>query len=80
MLLSNAFVWRFLIKGMHSSDQSALVPTLISTASNFCLSGLLGCFIFAEKTNLVWWTGAIMIIIGVYFVMSDNEQKNVKKE
>lgn len=80
MLLSNAFVWRFLIKGMHSNDQSTLVPTLISTASNFCLSGLLGCLIFEEKTDLIWWLGAVMIMTGVYFVMSDNEDKNIKKE
>lgn len=38
---------------------------------------MLGYLIFKEQTNVIWWTGAIMIGAGFYFVMSDEvEQKN----
>lgn len=72
MLMANAFVWRFLIRALHENHQSALIPTLISTSFNFFISALLGILIFSEKTNLIWWIGALMIITGLYLVMSDN--------
>lgn len=81
MLISNALVWRYFVKGLHSSDSSTLVPTVISTASNFIVSALLGSLIFAEKTSLTWWIGAVMILSGLFCIVSEDEKKlQAKKE
>jgi len=75
MLASNAMVWRYFVKGLHSTDASTLVPTVISTASNFIISGLLGFLIFNEATNVMWWLGALMIMSGFYCILSEDERK-----
>ena len=69
------------MKGLHTNDESALVPTMISTAANFCLSGLLGFIIFSEKTNSLWWLGLIMVLAGLYLIVSDKDlSKDNKKD
>lgn len=73
------------MRGFHSNDESALVPTMISTATNFCLSGLFGCMIFNEKTTLLWWLGLMMVLSGMYLIIDKNspkeeEEDNNKKE
>lgn len=79
MLISNAMVWRYFVKGLHATDASALVPTVISTASNFIVSGLLGCLIFQETTNLLWWIGVLMVLSGLYCIVSEDEDRNESK-
>lgn len=79
MLTSNALVWRYFVKGLHSTNSSTLVPTVVSTASNFIISALLGTLVFAERTNTIWWVGAVMIIAGLYFIISEDEQTEVDK-
>lgn len=74
MLISNAMVWRYFVKGLHSSNASTLVPTVISTASNFIVSALLGCLIFNENTNTTWWIGAVMIMSGLFCIISEEEK------
>jgi drug/metabolite transporter (DMT)-like permease len=76
MLISNALVWRFFVRGLHTNDESALIPTIISTAANFCVSGLCGCIIFHETTSLMWWIGAIMIFCGLYLVISEKSSSS----
>lgn len=75
MLVSNAMVWRYFVKGLHSSDDSTLVPTVISTASNFIISGVVGGLIFRESTNFVWWIGALMVLSGLFCIISEDEKK-----
>lgn len=80
MLISNAMVWRYFVKGLHSTSASTLVPTTLATASNFLISALLGTLVFAEKTNATWWIGAGMIIAGLYCIISQDEHVEVKKK
>lgn len=79
MLISNAMVWRFLVKGFHSNDSSTLVPTVVATAANFIISGILGKLVFSESTNLLWCVGAGMILVGLYCIISDEEVEKDKK-
>ena len=80
MIASNAFVWRFFVRSLHANDESALIPTIISTAANFCLSGMLGFLIFQEATSLIWWIGVSMVLSGFYLVISDTSiPTNLKK-
>jgi len=79
MLVSNAMVWRYFVKGLHSSDSSTLVPTVVSTASNFIISGILGCLILRETTNFMWWIGALMVMSGLFCIISEDEKKQENK-
>jgi len=80
VIISNALVWRFFVKGLHNNNESALVPTMISTAANFCLSGLFGFIIFNEKANSLWWLGLIMVLAGLYLIVSDKNLSEVRDE
>lgn len=79
MLIANAMVWRYFVKGLHSHDGSTLVTTAISTASNFISSGVLSMIIFDEATNYVKVMGIGVSLIGLYFIMSEDE-KSKKSE
>lgn len=80
MLISNAMVWRYFVKGLHSNDSSTLVPTVISTASNFIVSGFLGSLVFKEDVNMLWLIGAIMIFSGLYCIISEEEMLDETKK
>ena len=80
MLISNAMVWRYFVKGLHSTDSSTLVPTVISTASNFIVSAVLGAIVFKEPTNWLWWVGATMIVSGLYLIVSEDEKVEKKMQ
>lgn len=66
------------MKGLHSSASSVLVPTVISTASNFIAAAILGVAFFKEPTNFLWWIGSLMIVSGLYFIVSENEKSDKK--
>jgi uncharacterized membrane protein len=80
MLISNAMVWRYFVKGLHSTESSTLVPTVISTASNFMISGFLGTIVFQEPTNFTWWMGAMMIFAGLFCIISEEEKVEDKNK
>lgn len=79
MLISNAMVWRYFVKGLHSNDSSTLVPTVVSTAANFIISGILGKLVFSESTNLLWCIGAGLVLLGLYCIISEDEHDKDKK-
>lgn len=80
MIISNALVWRYFVRGLHSTDSnSTLIPTVISTATNFCTSAILGCIIFQESINSWWWIGALMVISGLYLVVAEDEHNEKNK-
>lgn len=70
MLLSNAMVWTFFVRALHSSGGS-LVATVCSAATNYGLSALLGCAVFGETTSLLWWTGASLVVAGLVLIGTD---------
>lgn len=68
-------VWRFFVRGLHTNDESALVPIMISSAANFLLSGLIGLLVFNEAINILWCTGLLMVLLGLYLIVSDQKSK-----
>lgn len=77
MLMSNAMVWRYFVKGLHSSDDSTLVPTVIATASNFILSTLIGCLVFNENASFI---GSALIFLGLVCIISEDRQQAIKEQ
>lgn len=70
MLLSNAMVWTFFVRALHSAGGS-LVATVTSASTNYALSALLGCLVFGERTSLVWWSGTGLVIAGLVLIGTD---------
>lgn len=70
MLVCNAFVWTFFVKSLHQKGGS-IIATVTSTSTNYCLSAIIGCLIFNEKTTALWWLGTFFVIAGLVFISFD---------
>ncbi|XP_059472466.1 uncharacterized protein LOC132194893 [Neocloeon triangulifer] len=78
MIACNASVWSFYVRALQHSN-SSLPATVISTATNYIVSALLGVFLFGEKTGLLWWTGTSLVIFGLAIIAKKEEVIVVKK-
>ncbi|XP_038112656.1 transmembrane protein 42 [Culex quinquefasciatus] len=78
MVLLNACVWRFFVKALHA-DGGTLVAALVSAATNYTASALLGWFIFDERTSFLWWIGTALVLAGLLLIVNDDEQTKKKQ-
>eukprot|EP01134_Creolimax_fragrantissima_P004937 CFRG4937T1 len=69
IVLSQTLMWYFFSKSLVICD-SALEATVTNSAASFCLSGVLGIFIFGENISTTWWFGLAQILVGVYMINS----------
>ncbi|XP_070574659.1 transmembrane protein 42-like [Ptychodera flava] len=67
IFLFNAMMWTLFVKSLRKCS-SSLEATLINTATNFFVSGVMGQMLFGETMSLLWWFGASLIVIGLLFV------------
>ncbi|XP_022122203.2 uncharacterized protein LOC110998072 [Pieris rapae] len=67
MVMVNTWSLRHYMRSLDAA-LTTVVPTVISSASSYVLSGLIGIFLFNEATSLKWWIGAILIIIGLVLI------------
>ncbi|KAF9363516.1 hypothetical protein BGX34_003913 [Mortierella sp. NVP85] len=81
IFICNAAMWTLFTKALNRSKSSATV-TVINSASNFCLTAVLGYALFSEPLALQWWFGASLIVIGSVLVSSNEtgDAKHEKKE
>ncbi|ETV85874.1 hypothetical protein H257_02421 [Aphanomyces astaci] len=63
MLLSNAVMLSFFVRGLHETD--SLTATITSSAANFVVTALVGYLVFHEQLPLQWWVGASVILFGM---------------
>ncbi|XP_046397108.1 uncharacterized protein LOC124164002 [Ischnura elegans] len=77
MIACNTAGLTFYVKALKSS-KSTLPATLTSTSTSFILSAVLGALMFGETTSLLWWMGAVMVVIGLLLV--SGEKDLAKKE
>ncbi|XP_075224602.1 transmembrane protein 42 isoform X2 [Lycorma delicatula] len=75
MLTSNAAVWTYYVKALQASSTS-LVPTIISTASNYIVSALAGFLIFKEQLSFLWCCGMFLVISGLALVTESECKEN----
>ncbi|KAF9985644.1 hypothetical protein BGZ65_010286 [Modicella reniformis] len=78
IFICNAAMWTLFTKALNRSKSSATV-TVINSASNFCLTAMLGYALFSEPLALQWWFGASLIVIGSVLVSSD-ETSDISKQ
>uniref|UniRef100_A0AAG5DLV9 EamA domain-containing protein n=1 Tax=Anopheles atroparvus TaxID=41427 RepID=A0AAG5DLV9_ANOAO len=76
MISLNACVWRFFVKALHTGSGSSLVASLVSAATNYVTSAILGWVIFEEHTSMLWWLGTTLVLIGLLLIISGTEQED----
>ncbi|PKK64636.1 hypothetical protein RhiirC2_666035, partial [Rhizophagus irregularis] len=67
IFICNALMWTFFTKALNKSS-SSLQVTVLNSATNFCMTAILGNIIFGETLSLQWWFGASLIVIGTLLV------------
>ncbi|KAK8811410.1 hypothetical protein WA158_003144 [Blastocystis sp. Blastoise] len=71
-ILLSSLSMTFYVKSM--GIIGSLTATVISTGLNFVLSGIAGWFIYNEKLTLTWLSGGAIMLIGISFVVFDQDQ------
>jgi len=66
MFACNAMVIGFFLKAIESNH--TVVVIVVSSATNFLTSGLLGQVLFGELVSSLWCVGSILIVIGMLLV------------
>ncbi|CAH0729894.1 unnamed protein product, partial [Brenthis ino] len=67
MLLVNTWSCRCYLHSLDAASNS-VSPTVISSASSYILSGILGVVIFKETSSFQWWIGTALIIQGLALI------------
>jgi drug/metabolite transporter (DMT)-like permease len=74
----NLLIANYFLKSME--DNNTLVVIVISSATNFLTTGILGQLIFGETVTSTWYTGSCLITIGMILVsLSDGPSTESKK-
>ncbi|CAG8481479.1 1770_t:CDS:2 [Paraglomus brasilianum] len=73
MFLFNAAMWTFYTKALNKS--SSIKVTVVNSATNFCMTAILGHLLFNEALYLQWWFGATLIITGTVIISRKNKEK-----
>ncbi|KAJ8971947.1 hypothetical protein NQ317_013575 [Molorchus minor] len=79
MLICNSAVWTLFAKALQYTD-SSLTATVISSATNYSFSALLGSLLFEETTSIFWWSGMFFIISGLLLVLSGERNENTHRK
>ncbi|GBP50687.1 hypothetical protein EVAR_34195_1 [Eumeta japonica] len=64
MVMVNTWSCRYYLRSLDAASNS-VAPTVISTASNYVLSGVIGTVMFDEAVGARWWAGAALITAGL---------------
>ncbi|XP_059054025.1 uncharacterized protein LOC131848248 [Achroia grisella] len=67
MVIANTWGCRHYLRSLDAATNS-VKPTVISAASSYVLSGVIGIALFEEGASVRWWAGAVLIVTGLAFV------------
>ncbi|CAG9561339.1 unnamed protein product [Danaus chrysippus] len=67
MVLVNTWGCRCYLRSLDAASNS-VAPTVISSASSYILSGIIGVVMFNEASSFKWWLGTALIIQGLALV------------
>merc|ERR1711915_738215 len=74
MVLLNLLMMTLFARGIAGSN-SAVEATLLNTATNLVLTGILGTVFFLESLDIFWWLGSGFIVLGGALVILEDKQK-----
>ncbi|KAF4375335.1 hypothetical protein F8388_024026 [Cannabis sativa] len=74
VLLFNLTMWVSYVNSLRSL--SSLQATVTNFATNFLTSGLAGYFLFEEPLSIQWFSGALLIVVGVLILSKTSIHNN----
>ncbi|CAJ1061402.1 transmembrane protein 42a [Xyrichtys novacula] len=75
----NAIMWTFFSKALRHCSSSARA-TVMTTASNFISSAILGRLIFGETHAALWWVGISLTLCGLLVLHGSSPQSLPQEE
>ncbi|KMT20521.1 hypothetical protein BVRB_1g005050 [Beta vulgaris subsp. vulgaris] len=69
----NVTMWGCYVNSLRAL--SSLQATVTNFAMNFLSSGLAGFFLFGETLSTKWFTGAFLIVVGVFILTKSSLEK-----
>ncbi|KAJ3036753.1 hypothetical protein HDV00_002415 [Rhizophlyctis rosea] len=75
-ILSNLLMWLTFSKAL-AATPSTVEVTVLNTATNIALTGVLGKLVFGEVLGVRWWIGAACIVAGSV-VLTEAQRKREK--
>ncbi|KAM7358006.1 uncharacterized protein ACRADG_003131 [Cochliomyia hominivorax] len=79
MILSNLLNWRYFLKALQLSEQT-LTVTVLTAASNYVISFILGSLIFKEPLTFLSVLGSTFIVLGLWFLCADKLDDKEKEK
>ncbi|XP_068618622.1 LOW QUALITY PROTEIN: transmembrane protein 42 [Battus philenor] len=67
MVMCNTWGCRYYLRSLDASSNS-VAPTVISSATSYVLSGVIGVTVFDEGATMRWWLGVFFIVMGLVLV------------
>ncbi|KAG7295960.1 hypothetical protein JYU34_021050 [Plutella xylostella] len=74
MVLVNTWGCRYYLRSLDAASNT-VIPTVISSAVNYIISGVIGMSLFGEAVSLRWWAGASLITIGLAMVATPEKKR-----
>lgn len=68
LILCNAGMTTLFVKSLQTLP--SLYATVLSVATNICLTGVLGCLLFGEALTARWLIGILLILAGLLLVIT----------
>ncbi|XP_067644136.1 uncharacterized protein [Eurosta solidaginis] len=79
MLLCNVLNWRYFLKALQCAEQT-LTTTVLTAATNYMLSFILGAIVYQEEITIISTSGAMFIIAGLWFLCRAQEDQQIKDD
>ncbi|XP_045464202.1 transmembrane protein 42-like [Harmonia axyridis] len=78
MVVVNTYVLTLFMRALHQCG-STLLATVVTNASSFVSSALLGYLFFDETSSFLWWLGLLSIMSGLFLIVRDQKPENENK-
>ncbi|KAI8426131.1 hypothetical protein MSG28_005083 [Choristoneura fumiferana] len=75
MVAANTWGCRYYLHSLDAATNTA-APTVISAASSYVLSGVIGIAVFGELSSVRWWGGALLIVLGLALVARSRKKES----
>ncbi|XP_075978964.1 transmembrane protein 42 [Anticarsia gemmatalis] len=77
MVIANTWGCRHYLRSLDAASNT-VAPTIISAASSYVLSGVIGITLFEEVSSVRWWAGATMIVFGLALVARPRDKQKTQ--
>ncbi|XP_014094405.2 uncharacterized protein [Bactrocera oleae] len=74
MVICNVLNWRYFLKALQCAEHT-LTATVLTAATNYMISFILGALVYREEITLLSTIGAIFIIAGLWFLCKAQEEQ-----